>query len=696
VTLSTATSGATIHYTTDLTTPTASSPVYTGPIAVAQTTTIQAVAMASGMADSNVASATYTIQSQAQPVSFAAPSNYAVGTPPNPQPEWVVAGDFRGIGVQDLAVVNRGSNSVSVLLGNGDGTFRVPQNYSVGAVPTAIAVGDVRGIGRLDLVVSNWGNGSGNTVSVLLGNGDGTFQAARTYVVGLGPYFVAVGDFRGIGRKDLVTANFGNGNTTDNTISVLLSNGDGTFQPAQTYIVDRAPIAVAVGNFRGIAGRQDLVTVNYSSTNVSVLLGNGDGTFQAARNYPVGCSSGPCGSAVAVGDFRGNGIQDLAVAIYGDGTATTVVVLLGNGDGSFRTPQSYGVGPGPTGIEVGDFRGIGRKDLVTANWQRNAGSTVSVLLGNGDGTFQTAQNFPTGIGVAAVTVGTFTRSGRQDLATANYNAGTVSVLLNTTAPATSYTLTVNKAGTGSGTVTSSDTPPSISCGPTCATASAPYTSGTAGRLAASPASGSIFGSWSGCDTVSGATCTVTMTAAKAVTATFTLQTATYTLSVNKAGTGSGTVTSSDTPPSISCGPTCATASATYTSGTAVTLTASPASGSTFTGWSGGGCTGTGPCTVTMNSAITVTATFTRQFTLTVTVQNVVALSSGTVTSNPPGINCGTACSAPYNSGTAVTLTATPSFGSVFVSWGGACSGILIPTCTVTMTGDASVTATFGL
>jgi hypothetical protein len=641
-------------------------------------------------------------------------------------------------------------------------------------------VGDVRGIGRLDLVVCNWGNGSGNTVSVLLGNGDGTFQAARTYVVGLGPYFVAVGDFRGIGRKDLVTANFGTGTPTDNTISVLLSNGDGTFQPAQTYVVDRAPIAVAVGNFRGIAGRQDLVTVNYSSTNVSVLLGNGDGTFQAARNYPVGCSSGPCGSAVAVGDFRGNGIQDLAVAIYGDGTATTVVVLLGNGDGSFRTPQSYGVGPGPTGIAVGDFRGIGRKDLVTANWQRNAGTTVSVLLGSGDGTFQTAQNFPTGIGVAAVAVGTFTRSGRQDLATANYNAGTVSVLLNTTAPATSYTLTVNKAGTGSGTVTSSETPPSISCGPTCGTASATYTSGTPVTLTASPASGSTFGSWTGCDTVSGTTCTVTMSAAKSVTATFNVQTfaltvnkagtgsgtvtssdsppsiscgptcatasATYTsgtavtltaspasgstfaswsgcdtvsgttctvtmsaakavtatfnvqtfaLTVNKAGTGSGTVTSSETPPSISCGPTCATASATYTSGTAVTLTASPASGSTFTGWSGG-CAGTGPCTVTMNAAITVTATFTRQFTLTVTVQNLVALSSGTVTSNPPGINCGTACSAPYNSGTAVTLTATPAFGSVFVSWGGACAGILIPTCTVTMTTDASVTATFGL
>src|SRR5712664_1195216 len=564
------------------------------------------------------------VLAQAQTVSFAAPSNYAVGT----QPQTVAVGDFRGIGVQDLAVVNAGSNTVSVLLGNGDGTFQAARSYPVGLKPTAVAVSALRGTTVQDLFVANEAS---TTVSVLLGNGDGTFQPARDFLVGNGPYFVAVGDFRGIGRNDLVTANFGRNTPTDNTISVLLGNGDGTFQPAQTYVADRGPIALGVGNFRGIVGRQDLVVVNYGSTTVSVLLGNGDGTFQPARNYPVGCSSGPCGSAVAVADFRSNGIQDLAVAIYGaNGTATTVSVLLGNGDGTFQGPQSYGVGTGPTSIAVGDFRGIGRKDLVTANWQGNAGNTVSVLLGSGDGTFQTAQNFPTGIGVAAVAVGTFTRSGRQDLATANYNAGTVSVLLNTTAPATSYTLTVNKAGTGSGTVTSSDTPPSISCGRTCGTASATYTSGTPVTLTASPASGSTFGSWTGCDTVSGTTCTVTMSAAKSVTATFNVQT--FTLTVNKAGTGSGTVTSSETPPSISCGPTCATASATYTSGTAVTLTASPASGSTFTGWSGGGCTGTGPCVVTMNGPTTVAATFTLQTTSYTLTVNKAGTGTGTVIS----------------------------------------------------------------
>src|SRR6267143_785937 len=489
------------------------------------------------------------VLAQAQTVSFAAPSNYAVGT----QPQTVAVGDFRGIGVQDLAVVNAGSN----------------------------------------------------TVSVLLGNGDGTFQAARSYPVGLKPTSVAVSALRGTTVQDLVVANSGS-----TTVSVLLGNGDGTFQPARTYVADRGPIALGVGNFRGIVGRQDLVVVNYGSTTVSVLLGNGDGTFQPARNYPVGCSSGPCGSAVDVADFRSNGIQDLAVAIYGaNGTATTVSVLLGNGDGTFQGPRSYGVGTGPTSIAVGDFRGIGRKDLVTANWQGNAGNTVSVLLGNGNGTFQVAQNFQTGIGVAGVAVGAFTRSGRQDLATANYNAGTVSVLLNTTPPASGYVLTVNKAGTGSGTVTSSDTPPSISCGPTCATASASYASGTVVTLTASPASGSTFAGWSGGCTGTGP-CTVTMNAPTTVAATFTPQTTTFTLTVNKAGTGSGTVTSSDTPPSISCGPTCATASASYPSGTTVSLTASAASGSTFASWSGCDITSGTTCTVTMSAAKSVTATFT--------------------------------------------------------------------------------------
>jgi len=239
-----------------------------------------------------------------------------------------------------------------------------------------------------------------------------------------------------------------------------------------------------------------------------------------------------------------------------------------------------------------------------------------------------------------------------------------------------YTLSVTKAGTGGGTVTSS--PAGITCGVTC---SAAFDAGMVVTLTATPDATSTFAGWSGACTGTG-TCTVTMDAAKAVTATFTrIQ---YTLSVSRTGTGGGTVTSS--PVGITCGATC---SASYDSGTVVTLTATPDATSTFTGWSGA-CTGTGTCSVTMSAAQSVTATFTRiQYTLSVTK---VGTGGGTVTSSPAGITCGATCSAAYDSGTVVTLTATPDATSTFTGWSGACTGT--GTCSVTMSAAQSVTATF--
>src|SRR5262249_6808151 len=157
------------------------------------------------------------------------------------------------------------------------------------------------------------------------------------------------------------------------------------------------------------------------------------------------------------------------------------------------------------------------------------------------------------------------------------------------------------------------------------------------------------------------------------------------LAVVRAGTGSGTVTS--TPAGITCGTTC---SGTYDSGTAVTLIATPATGSAFSGWSGGGCTGTGSCTVTMTATTTITATFTSTVALPV---RKAGTGSGTVTSAPAGITCGTTCSGNYASGTAVALTATPATGSTFTGWsGGGCTGT--GSCTVTVTATTTVTATF--
>src|SRR6202167_2968206 len=244
------------------------------------------------------------------------------------------------------------------------------------------------------------------------------------------------------------------------------------------------------------------------------------------------------------------------------------------------------------------------------------------------------------------------------------------------------TLTVTKAGTGTGTVTSA--PAGINCGATCA---APFASGTQVTLTAAPATGSTFTGWDAPCSGTG-NCIVTLTAATTVTATFTPTATNFTLTVTKAGTGTGTVTSA--PAGINCGATCA---APFASGTQVTLTAAPATGSTFTGWDAP-CSGTGNCIVTLTAATTVTATFTptaTNFTLTVTK---AGTGTGTVTSAPAGINCGATCAAPFASGTQVTLTAAPATGSTFTGWGAPCSGT--GTCVVTLTVATTVTATFTL
>jgi hypothetical protein len=244
-----------------------------------------------------------------------------------------------------------------------------------------------------------------------------------------------------------------------------------------------------------------------------------------------------------------------------------------------------------------------------------------------------------------------------------------------------FSLSVEIAGSGSGSVVSD--PVGINCGDDCQES---YASGALVSLTAKPATGSQFVAWRGPCEGASARCVVTMKAARSVTAVFTKR---LLLSLRKEGSGSGTVTSN--PAGISCGSRC---QAQYDAGTFVTLTASAAGGSAFAGWSGA-CAGTAsPCYVTMDEAKAVTATFVPglpgAFVLHVDRQG---SGSGTVTSNPPDINCGSACEASYASGTDVQLTATPAGGSSFAGWSGACSGTA-SSCSVTMDAAKSVTATF--
>jgi len=250
-------------------------------------------------------------------------------------------------------------------------------------------------------------------------------------------------------------------------------------------------------------------------------------------------------------------------------------------------------------------------------------------------------------------------------------------------PAQSFQLTVQMAGNGTGTVSSS--PGGISCGNTC---KADFDSGTKVTLTPNPTGNSTFTGWGGACSGTSA-CEVTVTADTSVTATFSTPAPPQmsTLTVALAGTGSGSVSSS--PSGINCGNTC---SASFDNGTQITLTATPLSGSTFQGWSGA-CTGTSNCVVTLNANTSVTATFAAaQPTLTVTL---AGSGSGTVTSSPSGINCGQTCSAPFASGTQVTLTASPAQGSNFAGWtGGGCGSN--PSCVLTLTANTQVTATFNV
>src|SRR6202140_627573 len=280
----------------------------------------------------------------------------------------VAVGDFNGAGRQDLAVANSDSQNVSILLGNGDGSFGAAVNFPVGQNPVSIAVGDFNADGKQDLVVTCSGSGD---VWVLLGDGTGSFSPAAKLAAGSRPRSVAVGDFNGDGKQDLAVANI-----LSNDVSVLLGDGAGGFSLSVTLPVGQNPTSVAVADLDG-DGKQDLIVANASSNSVSVFLGNGAGGFGPAMSFPAGGAP----TSVAVGDFNSDGRLDLAFANYSGGAAS---VLLGQ----CKTPPSFSIDS--VAHNEGDAGTTSYVFTVTKNGSTTLSASVDVRTQ--DGTATLAEN----------------------------------------------------------------------------------------------------------------------------------------------------------------------------------------------------------------------------------------------------------------------------------------------------------------
>lgn len=353
-------------------------------------------------------------------------------------PVSVAVADFNKDGSPDIVAANKTDGTVSILFGNGDGTFKTQTTITIpvgatAATPSAVATGDFNGDGNPDIAVADMAN---NRVLILLGNGDGTFQNPASYPTGSNPVALLAQDFDGEGQPDLAVVNRGDG-TTPGSVSILIGDKvndiqNGIFGAKIDYPVGVAPSAIAAGTLI-TNGFTSLAVTNTGDNTVSILLGNGsgtvpDGTFSipVAPN-PATFATGASPAGVAIADFNNDGKPDVAVTYATDTAGNSVSILLGNGDGTFLTANNFAAGSGPVGIIAAAFAGS-NIDLAVAD---ETGNNVDVLVGNGDGTFATPISLPTGNGPVALAAADLNNDSTLDLVTADSAANTVTVTLNT-------------------------------------------------------------------------------------------------------------------------------------------------------------------------------------------------------------------------------------------------------------------------
>jgi len=376
---------------------------------------------------------------------FSAPAGYPVYQATNtPYPVDIAVGDFNGDGILDLAVLEAGATRVSISLGNADGTFQSAQPFctiastgnpcSVGSEPSSIAVADFNSDGIPDLAVA-----SGNFVSVALGNGDGTFQQPVNYTTALGGNQVRVADLNQDGTPDLVVSVSGG-------ISVLLGNGDGTFQPHTDVATTKGSNYIAIGDFNK-DGIPDVVAMGFNGSYASVLLGNGDGTFQPEMDSRI--KANPAGCAVVAVDLKGSGFAS-DIAYCGSGRLETAFGDgKGNFSASQELFPNPGFSQAVSWVAAADLNGDGGQDLLLtwyAGVDDKAPGHVAVFANknDGSGTFPVAPvSYLVGVKPQAVVAGDFNGDGLPDLASVNYGDQTATVLL--ASPASSAVATLKNA-----------------------------------------------------------------------------------------------------------------------------------------------------------------------------------------------------------------------------------------------------------
>jgi hypothetical protein len=377
----------------------------------------------------------------------------------------LAVGDFAHNGKLDLAVTNPPDNTVSVLLGNGDGTFQNRVDLPVGTVgtfPVSVVAADL-GNGQLDLVVANSAPFVGRgtpSVSVLLGNGDGSFQRAQnidvnSHVFGVTPFTVAVGDFNGDGKPDIVVGQ-DDGDAFHVVVTVLPGNGDGTFQAPIHTDLGFDQVGLAVADFNG-DGKLDIATSDQRSDRfgVDVFLGNGDGTFGDRNNFRTG---GADAFGIAVGDFKGDGRPDLVVA---DTFSNTVDVLLNTSTVATATALSADVNPAVVGQTVNLTATVTRAAGIpagTVTFMDGATVLGTATLDN-TGTATLAVTFPSAGDHALTAVYSgqgFSAASTSDVLTETVNPAPTAVVLTPSVdqgqagvPVT-FTVTVNPVAPGAG------------------------------------------------------------------------------------------------------------------------------------------------------------------------------------------------------------------------------------------------------